>query len=102
MSVYIAPPRFNLSRQEKDQYDRQPKHKRKKRREMTDFLPKAGIRKSEHATLEAVDAAARLRAEKRARLRKLRLAKEAEEAGERQAAAETKATGKKAIKKQRP
>jgi len=62
----------------------------------------AGIRKSGHATLEAVDAAARQRAEKMARLRKLRLAKEAEEAGERQAAANTKAAGKKSIKKRRP
>jgi hypothetical protein len=68
---------------------------------MTEFLPKAGIKKSDHATLEAVDAAARLRAEKTARLRKLRLAKEAEEA-ERQAAADIKAAGKKAIKKRHP
>ena len=68
---------------------------------MTDFLPKGGIRKSEHATLEAVDAAARQRAEKTARLRKLRLAKEAEET-ERQAAADIKVAGKKAIKKRRP
>jgi hypothetical protein len=74
---------------------------------MTEFQAKAsahiaGIRKSGHATLEAVDDAARQRAEKTARLRKLRLAKEAEEAGERQAPADIKAAGKKAVKKRRP
>jgi hypothetical protein len=65
---------------------------------MTEFRPKKSI----HATLEAVDAAARQRAEKTARLRKLRLAKEAEEAVERRAAADISAAGKKAVKKRRP
>jgi len=69
---------------------------------MTEFQFKAGTKKSDHATLEAVDAAARQRAEKTARLRQLRLAKEAEEAAERQTDGDTKATGKKAIKKRRP
>ena len=69
---------------------------------MTDFRFKAGVKKSGHATLEAVDASERQRAEKTARLRKLRLAKEAEEEAERQSAADIKAAGEKAVKKDRP
>lgn len=48
-----------------------------------------------------IDAAARDRADKTARLRQLRLTKEAEDAAEKQAAKDIKAAGKNAFKKPR-
>jgi colicin import membrane protein len=57
------------------------------------------IQKRDLAVKPDMDAAARLRADKTARLRQLRLAKEAEEAAEKQAAKDIKAAGKGAFKK---
>jgi len=59
----------------------------------------AQIRKREHGLNQEIDAAARERADKTARLRQLRLAKEAEDAAEKQAAKDIKAAGKIAFKK---
>ncbi len=61
----------------------------------------AQIRKRELGLNQEMDAAARERADKTARLRKLRLAKEAEDAAEKQAAKDIKAAGKGVSKKVR-
>jgi len=61
----------------------------------------AQLRKREQGLSQEVDAAARQRAEKTAKLRQLRLAKEAEDAAEKQAAKDIKAAGKNAFKKPR-
>ncbi|HWJ19696.1 MAG TPA: hypothetical protein VNR65_13305 [Geobacterales bacterium] len=61
----------------------------------------AQLRKREQGLTQEVDAAARQRAEKTAKLRQLRLAKEAEDAAEKQAAKDIKAAGKSAFKKPR-
>ena len=61
----------------------------------------AQIRKREHGLNQEIDAAARQRADKTAKLRQLRLAKEAEDAAEKQAAKDIKAAGKNAFKKPR-
>ena len=61
----------------------------------------AQLRKRENGLNQEIDAAARQRADKTARLRQLRLAKEAEEAAEKQAAKDIKAAGKGAFKKPR-
>jgi hypothetical protein len=61
----------------------------------------AQIRKRDHGLNQEIDAAARQRAETTAKLRQLRLAKEAEEAAEKQAAKDIKAAGKSAFKKPR-
>ena len=61
----------------------------------------AQLRKREQGLTQEVDAAARQRAEKTAKLRQLRLAKEAEDAAEKQAAKDIKAAGKGAFKKPR-
>ncbi len=61
----------------------------------------AQIRKRENGLNQEIDAAARERADKTARLRQLRLAKEAEDAAEKQAAKDIKAAGKSAFKKPR-
>ncbi len=62
----------------------------------------AEIQKRELGIRQEIDTAARLRLEKAAKLRKLRLAKEAEEAAEKQAAKDIKTAGKSAFKKSRP
>ncbi len=59
----------------------------------------AQIRKRELGLNQEIDAAARERADKTTRLRQLRLAKEAEEAAEKQAAKDIKAAGKGVFKK---
>jgi hypothetical protein len=59
----------------------------------------AEIQKSNHVPAPEVDAAARQRAEKTARLRALRLHKEAADAAEKQAALDIKAAGKAAFRK---
>ena len=59
----------------------------------------AQIRKREQGLNQEIDAAARERADKTARLRQLRLAKEAEDAAEKQAAKDIKAAGKGVFKK---
>jgi len=51
--------------------------------------------------MKELDDATKLRLEKAARLRQLRLAKEAKDAAERQAAKDVKAAGKSAFKKAR-
>ena len=61
----------------------------------------AQIRKREQGLDSEADAAARERAEKTARLRQLRLAKEAEDAAEKQAAKDSKGAGKGTAKKAR-
>jgi hypothetical protein len=61
----------------------------------------AEIRKREHGLKQDLEVAARVRADKTAKLRQLRLAKEAEVAAEKQAAKDIKAAGKGAFKKQR-
>ena len=61
----------------------------------------AQIRKRQQSLNQEADAAARERADKTARLRQLRLAKEAENAAEKQAAKDIKAAGKGAFKRQR-
>jgi hypothetical protein len=61
----------------------------------------AQIRKREQGLNQEIDAAARERADKTARLRQLRLAKEAEDAAEKQAAKDIKAAGKGVFKKLR-
>ena len=61
----------------------------------------AEIQKRDQGLKLQVDAAARDRADKTARLRQLRLAKEAEDAAEKQAAKDIKAAGKGAFKKPR-
>jgi len=62
----------------------------------------AEIQTRERAIKQELDNATRLRLEKAAKLRQLRLAKEAEDAAEKQAARDTKAAGKSAFKKARP
>jgi hypothetical protein len=59
----------------------------------------AEIQKREHAPAREVDVAGRQRADKTARLRALRLAKEAADAAEKQAAQDIKAAGKGAFRK---
>ena len=59
----------------------------------------AQIQKREHGLNQKTDVAARERADKTARLRQLRLAKEAEDAAEKQAAKDIKAAGRGAFKK---
>lgn len=61
----------------------------------------AEIQKREHGMKQEIDNATRLRLEKTARLRQLRLAKEAEDAAAKQAAKDIKAAGKSAFKKPR-
>jgi hypothetical protein len=61
----------------------------------------AEIQKRERGIRQELDNATRLRLEKTARLRQLRLAKEAEDAAEKQAAKDIKAAGKGAFKKAR-
>jgi hypothetical protein len=61
----------------------------------------AEIQKRERGLLQDIDTATRLRLEKTARLRELRLAKEAQDAAEKQAAKDIKAAGKGAFKKAR-
>jgi len=62
----------------------------------------AEIQKRERGIKQELDNATRLRLEKAAKLRQLRLAKEAEVAAEKQAAKDIKAAGKGAFKKSRP
>jgi hypothetical protein len=59
----------------------------------------AEIRKRNQVPTLAADVSARERADKTARLRALRLAKEAEDAAEKQAAQDIKAAGKAAFRK---
>jgi len=59
----------------------------------------AQIRKREQGLNQEIDAAARERADKTARLRQLRLAKEAEDAAEKQAAKDIRATGRGVFRK---
>jgi hypothetical protein len=59
----------------------------------------AEIQKRERGIRQESDNATRLRLEKTARLRQLRLAKEAEDAAAKQAASDIKAAGKGAFKK---
>jgi hypothetical protein len=61
----------------------------------------AEIQKREHGLKQELDKETRLRLEKTARLRQLRLAKEAEDAAAKQAAKDIKAAGKGAFKKTR-
>jgi regulator of replication initiation timing len=61
----------------------------------------AEIQKREHSIRQELDNATRLRLEKSAKLRQLRLAKEAEDAAEKQAAKDIKAASKSALKKPR-
>jgi hypothetical protein len=61
----------------------------------------AEIQKREHGLKQDLDKEARLRLEKTARLRQLRLAKEAEDAAAKQAAKDIKTAGKTAFKKTR-
>jgi hypothetical protein len=62
----------------------------------------AEIQKREHGIKQELETAERLRLEKAAKLRQLRIAKETEEAAEKQAAKDIKAAGKSALKKSRP
>jgi hypothetical protein len=62
----------------------------------------AEILKRERGIKQELDNATKLRLEKTARLRQLRLAKEAKDAAEKQAAKDLKAAGKSAFKKARP
>ncbi len=59
----------------------------------------AEIQKRERGIRQELDTATKVRLEKAAKLRKLRLAKEAEDAAEKQAAKNIKAAGKRASKK---
>jgi hypothetical protein len=59
----------------------------------------AQIQRRERGTTLEIDLDARLRADKVAKLRQLRLAKEAEDAAEKQAAKDIKAAGKAVFKK---
>ena len=61
----------------------------------------AEIQKRERGIKQELDDATRLRLEKTARLRQLRLAKEAEDAAAKQAAHDIKAAGRDAFKKTR-
>ena len=61
----------------------------------------AQMQKGVQGQNKEIDAAARERADKTARLRQLRLAKEAEDAAEKQAAKDIRAAGKSAFKKPR-
>jgi len=61
----------------------------------------AEIQKRERGIKQEIDNATRLRLEKAAKLRQLRLAKGAEDAGEKLAAKDIKAAGKGAFKKPR-
>ena len=62
----------------------------------------AEIQKRERGARHEADSATKLRLEKAAKLRQLRLAKEAEDAAEKQAAKDIGAAGKSAFKKARP
>ncbi len=62
----------------------------------------AEIQKRERGIRQELDNATRLRLEKTAKLRQLRLAKEAEDAAAKQAAKDIKAAGKGAFKKSPP
>jgi hypothetical protein len=62
----------------------------------------AEIQKRERGIKQELDNATKLRLEKTARLRQLRLAKEAKDAAEKQAAKDVKAGGRSAFKKARP
>jgi hypothetical protein len=62
----------------------------------------AEIQKRERGIKQELDNATNLRLEKAAKLRQLRLAKEAEDAAEKQAAEDIKAAGESAFKKARP
>ena len=62
----------------------------------------AEIQKRERGIRQELDNATKLRLEKAAKLRQLRLAKEAEDAAEKQAAEDIKAAGKNAFGKARP
>jgi hypothetical protein len=62
----------------------------------------AEIQKRERGIKQELDNATKLRLEKTARLRQLRLAKEAKDAAEKQAAKDIKPAGKSAFKKTRP
>ncbi len=62
----------------------------------------AEIQKRERGIKSELETATRLRLEKTAKLRQLRIAKEAEDAAEKQAAKDIKAAGKGAFKKARP
>jgi hypothetical protein len=62
----------------------------------------AEIQKRERGINQELDNATKLRLEKAAKLRQLRLAKEAEDAAEKQAAEDIKAAGESAFKKARP
>jgi colicin import membrane protein len=59
----------------------------------------AAIQKRERGLKQELDTSTRLRLEKTAKLRELRIAKEAEEAAEKQAAKDIKSAGKTAFKK---
>jgi hypothetical protein len=61
----------------------------------------AEIQKRERGIKQEIDTATRLRLEKTAKLRQLRLAKEAEDAAAKQAAKDIKTAGKGAFKKTR-
>jgi hypothetical protein len=60
------------------------------------------IQARERGIKQELDNATRLRLEKTARLRELRLAKEAKDAAEKKAAKDVKSAGKSAFKKARP
>jgi hypothetical protein len=62
----------------------------------------AEIQKRERGIMQELDNATKLRLEKTARLRQLRLAKEAKDAAEKRAAKDVKTAGKSAFKKARP
>jgi len=62
----------------------------------------AEIQKRERGIRQELDNATKLRLEKAAKLRQLRLAREAEDAAEKQAAEDIKAAGESAFKKARP
>ena len=62
----------------------------------------AEIQKRERGIRQELDNATKLRLEKAAKLRQLRLAKEAEGAAEKQAAEDIRAAGKNAFRKARP
>jgi hypothetical protein len=62
----------------------------------------AEIQKRERGIRQELDNATNLRLEKAAKLRQLRLAKEAEDAAEKQAAEDIRAAGKNAFRKARP
>jgi len=62
----------------------------------------AEIQKRERGIRQELDNATKLRLEKAAKLRQLRLAKEAEDAAEKQAAEDIRAAGKNAFRKAHP